>query len=57
MVTFVHNTGHNFCGWLRYGTLGEADLVPWRLSHSTVDPNPRPPLIVRGGPILGVLVP
>ncbi len=57
VMTFVHEAGHVLCGCLGSGRLGEADLLPWHLPHSTFEPNPRPLLTLWGGPMLGVLVP
>lgn len=57
VMTFTHESGHVLAGWAGGGTLRHADLAPWRLPHSSFDPDPRPLVTLWGGPVLGVLVP
>jgi hypothetical protein len=57
VMTFTHESGHVLAGWAGGGTLQHADLAPWRLPHSTFDPDPYPLVTLWGGPVLGVAVP
>lgn len=57
VMTFTHEMGHIFGGWLCGGTLKDADLLPWHLPYSIFDPDPIPLITLWCGPILGVVVP
>ena len=56
-MTFAHESGHIVGGWFAGATLTDADLLPWHLPYSLFDPDPRPLVTLRCGPILGAAVP
>ncbi|MDP1799657.1 MAG: hypothetical protein Q8K78_19345 [Planctomycetaceae bacterium] len=57
VMTVTHECGHIVGGWLGGGTLIHAELRPWHLPHSLLEPDPHPLLTVWSGPLLGVIVP
>lgn len=57
VMTFTHEVGHIFGGWVSGGTLSQADLVPWRMPYSFFDPNPHPLFTLWCGPMFGVIGP
>ena len=57
VMTFTHEAGHILVGWACGGRLVHAELAPWQLPHSHIDPDPRPLVTLWGGPILGILIP
>ena len=57
VMTFVHESGHLICGFECGGTLTSADVLPWHLPDSFIEPDPHPLVTLWGGPILGVVIP
>ncbi|MEM1097900.1 MAG: hypothetical protein AAGH92_03830 [Planctomycetota bacterium] len=55
VMTLTHELGHVLTGWLGGATLVELELLG--LPYSFYEPNPRPALMLWGGPILGVALP
>jgi hypothetical protein len=53
----VHELGHVAAAWLTGGRVAKVVLDPFTISRTDVAENPRPLLVVWGGPILGVLLP
>ncbi len=46
-----------FGAWVSGGTVVDIDLHPLRISHTFVQPNPIPVVVVWAGPIIGVFLP
>lgn len=53
----VHEFGHICGAWGTGGKIVMVDLFPLRISHTFVQPNPVPLVVVWSGPIVGVLLP
>lgn len=57
MMQVVHEAGHVIGAWVSGGTVVNVDLHPLRISHTFVQPNPLPVVVVWSGPIFGSLLP
>ena len=57
IMTFTHESGHILGGWCCGGILQDAQLLPWHMSYSLFQPDPRPLVTLWCGPVLGVVVP
>jgi hypothetical protein len=57
LMQVVHELGHVLAAWATGGTVTKVVLHPLAISRTDVDPNPRPLVVVWGGPILGIAVP
>jgi len=53
----VHEAGHVLHTWFTGGTVEHVVLHPLAISRTDVHPNPRPLVVVWGGPIWGCLIP
>lgn len=56
-MTFTHELGHLIGGWSCGATLQAANLWPWQLPYSLLDPDPLPLVTLWSGPLLGVFIP
>lgn len=57
LMMAVHELGHVLAAWLTDGTVMRVVLYPLAISRTDVSPNPRPLIVVWGGPLVGVLLP
>ena len=57
VMTFTHECGHLFGGWVSGATLVSYDVRPWSLPYSLHSPDPNPLVTLWAGPMLGVLFP
>jgi len=57
LMQAVHETGHMLGAAVSGGTVVDFDLHPLRISHTFIQPNPVPVVVVWAGPIFGVLLP
>ncbi|WP_404309003.1 hypothetical protein [Neorhodopirellula lusitana] len=57
VMTFLHECGHVFGGFLCGAKLTEVELAPWRLPYSMHSPDPYPLVTLWAGPLVGVAVP
>jgi hypothetical protein len=53
----VHELGHVAAAWLTGGRVSKVVLDPFTISRTDLAENPRPLIVVWGGPILGVVLP
>jgi hypothetical protein len=53
----VHELGHVAAAWLTGGRVSKVVLDPLTISRTDLAENPRPLIVVWGGPILGVILP
>jgi hypothetical protein len=53
----VHELGHVVAAWLTGGRVSKVVLDPLTISRTDLAENPRPLIVVWGGPILGVFLP
>ncbi|PQO45283.1 M50 family metallopeptidase [Blastopirellula marina] len=53
----VHELGHVLAATASGGTVERVVLHPLDISRTDVSPNPRPTIVVWGGPLVGVLLP
>jgi hypothetical protein len=53
----VHEFGHVLAAWLTGGRVERVVLSPLAISRTDLADNPRPLLVVWGGPVLGCLLP
>ena len=56
-MMIVHEGGHVVNAWATGGRVDKVVLHPLAISRTDVNPNPRPLIVVWGGPIWGCLVP
>jgi hypothetical protein len=53
----VHEAGHVIAAWMTGGRVMAVVLHPLAISRTDVSPNPRPLIVVWGGPVIGSLLP
>lgn len=56
-MMIAHEFGHVLSAWLSDGTVSKVVLHPLEFSRTDVSHNPRPLLVVWGGPVVGTLLP
>ncbi len=56
-MMFVHELGHVLAAWATGGVITSVELRPGHLSHTLVEPNPRPSVVLFGGFLVGWLAP
>lgn len=57
LMQVVHEFGHICGAWGTGGKIVMIDLFPLRISHTFVQPNPMPIIVIWSGPMIGILLP